>query len=371
MPGATSALSRRTALFDEHVALGADMRAYAWAGMAMPWSYRTSVAAEQRAVRERCGLTDASQLQVVSVCGPGAVACMERLVPRRIGDLPVGASRFSVVLSRFGRICDEALIMRLDEREFWISHGCGATRAQLGKIVDAADVRVTPRGDTHVLALQGPSSLQVLSRAANLDLADLPFLGHRRVSLRGRPVVVSRTGFTGELGFEIFCDAEDAVMLWRLLQATGGPVGLTPYGYRCVDLLRIEAGFLLYPVDLSMAGSLREAGLAWLVRDKVADYVGRDKVERASGSVTHRFAGVRLRGALEVARGAGLRRGEREIGVVTSSAFSPASGDTLCIARVEQEALQDDAQVDVASTPNGVGRLVALPHRARRGGARL
>jgi aminomethyltransferase len=355
---------RRTALFDEHVALGADMGAYTWAGMALPWSYHTPLAEEQRAVHERAGLADVSQLQLVSVRGPRAAAVLEQLVPRRIADLHVGSSRFSVVLSRFGRICDEGLVMRFADDEFWISHGCGATRAQLAKVVEAmsaADVRITPLDDTHVLSVQGPSSLAVLAPLASVDLGALPFLGHQRVRLGDRPVVVSRSGFTGELGFEIFCAATDAVPLWRLLLGSGAPLGLTPYGYACIDLLRLEAGFPLYPVDFAMLPSLWEAGLGWLVRDKVLDYVGRTAVEQAKGTATHRLAGVRISGPADLPRGVGLQRGEHMIGVVTSSAFSPASGETLCLARVETDALTSDAPVAVPGAPRAAGQLLALP----------
>ena len=365
-PARTTA--RRTALYDEHVALGADMAAYTWAGMAMPWSYRTPLAEEQRAVRERAGLADVSQLQILSVRGPGAAACLERLLPRPIADMATGSSRFSALLSRFGKICDEAIVMRLPEDEFWISHGCGATRAQLAKLVDSgdfADVQVTPLDGMHVLSVQGPSSLSVLAPLASADLGELPFLGHRRVTLGGRGVIVSRSGFTGELGYEVLCAASDAVPLWRSILATGAPLGLLPYAYRCVDLLRIEAGFTLYPADLAVVPSLWEAGLGWLVRDKITEYVGRESVARAKTSATHRFAGVRIEGAAEITRGAAVRRGQRPIGVVTSSATSPASGETLCIVHVEKDAPLD-ALVDVATAPMEAGRLVALPFRQRR-----
>jgi aminomethyltransferase len=344
------------------------MEAYTWAGMAMPWSYRSSLSEEQRAVRELAGLADVSQLQLVSVRGPGAVACLERLVPRRIVDMAVGSSRFTVLLSRFGRICDEAIVLRVSEDELWLSHGCGATRLQLAKLVasgEAPHVRLDPLDDMHVLSVQGPSSAEVLAPLAREDLGDLPFLGHRRTILGSHPVLVSRSGFTGELGFEIFCRASEAVPLWRLLLATGAPFGLVPYGYRCVDLLRIEAGFTLYPSDLGGVSSVWEAGLGWLVRDKVGDYVGREAVAQAKTSTTHRFAGVRVDGGVEIARGTPVRRGERTIGVVTSSAISPASGETLCLAHVELDALRM-APVDIGAIETA--QLVPLPFRPRRGG---
>lgn len=364
--------SRRTMLYDEHVALGAAMTDYQWAGMAMPWSYRTSLAQEQRAVREQAGLADVSQLRVVKVAGAGAVACLERLLPRRVDDMAVGTSRFSVVLSRFGRICDEAIVLRIDADEVWISHGCGATRAQLARLVEAgevSDVAIAHLDDVHALSLQGPASLQVLAALASTAavLESLPFLAHRRIMVAGASVLVARSGFTGELGFELFCAGADVVVLWRALIEAGTPLGLVPYSYRCVDLLRIEAGFTLYPVDLAVAASLWDANLGWQVRDKRADYVGKEAVARARAVVAPKrsFAGLRLPGDHTIARGATVQRAERVIGVVTSSAWSPASNETLCIVHVDEAERAGEAAASVAEA---TGQLVRLPFRERRGG---
>ncbi len=340
--------------------------------MALPWSYRTSLAEEQRAVRERAGLADVSQLQVLSVTGPGAVDCLERLLPRRIADMPISTMRFSVVLSRFGRIVDEAMILRLRADAFWISHGCGTTRAQLHKLVEAgevANVTIDALDDLHVLSLQGPRSLPVLAALAPPEAAleELPFLAHRRVTLGAASLLVTRSGFTGELGFELFCASNDVVALWRSLLQVGAPEGLVPYAYRCLDLLRIEAGFTLYPVDLAIASSLWEADLGWMVRDKTADYVGSAALMRAKAapSTTRRFAGLRFGGEQAIARGTMVQRDARDIGVVTSSAYAPASAETLCLVHVDALELGRAEPVQVGHTE---GTLQRLPFRERRGG---
>ncbi len=348
---------RRSALHAEHVRLGADMGRYAWAGMAMPWDYGAPLADEQRAVRERAGLVDTSQLQVVSVRGPGAVACLERLVPRRIEDMAPGISRYSVVLSRFGRIYDEALILRLDRDHFWISHGCGGTQKQLAKL--GGEVEVEPLSDLHVLAVQGPSSAELLAPLVDGPLG-LPLLAHRPATLAGHPVRLSRTGFTGELGFEVFCAATDVGSLWAALLDQG----LLPYGYRCVDLLRVQAGFLLHPTDLSLAGSIWEAGFGWLIRGKQAEFIGHEAVARARGAARHRFVGVRRPGERAVARGCPVLRSGQPVGVVTSAAYSPASDETLCIARVDRA----ESGVGSVSLGSVLGGLTELPFRARRTG---
>ncbi|GDX80657.1 aminomethyltransferase [Deltaproteobacteria bacterium] len=312
------------------------MSAYAWAGMAMPWTYPTSLAQEQAAVRQAAGLADASQLQVLRVSGGGSVDVLERLFPRPIHDMQPRTCRFSVALSRFGRIIDDAILLRFAETEFWIVHGCGTTLAQIQKL--GGDVVIEPLQDKHVLSVQGPRSLAAIAPLTDVELGDLPHLAHRSLRLSGCPVVVSRTGFTGERGYEVYCDAADAVPLWRALRQAGEPEGLLPYGYRCIDLLRIEAGFTLYPADLGMASSIWELGLGWLVSGKEADFVGREAVERARGQESSRLAGIRYPGETPMPRGAAVRLDGRDVGVVTSSAYSPALEETLCIARVRRDA---------------------------------
>ncbi|MCP4810764.1 MAG: aminomethyl transferase family protein [Proteobacteria bacterium] len=314
---------------------------------------RTALYEEQTAVRERAGLVDTSQLQVVSVCGPQAVAGLERLLPRRVDDMLPGTSRFSVVLSRFGRVYDEALVMRLDAETFWICHGSGGTKKSLAKLgVDAE-----PLEDLHVLALQGPDSARALAPLLDRSL-ELAFLGHRPAVLGGHPVRLSRTGFTGELGFEVFCSSADVLPIWRMLLAEG----LVPYGYRCVDLLRIEAGFLLHPTDLGLVGSIWDAGLGWLVRGKEADFTGREAVERGRGQAKHRLVGVRCAGEHVITRGDAIQRSGEDAGLITSAAYSPASDETLCIARVGR----DEPRSGPVTCGEASGVVTGLPFRARR-----
>ena len=309
---------RRSPLHDEHVALGAALD-YAWAGMTLPRSYG-SLEAEHAAVRHAVGLNDASQLQVVEVAGPGCVGRLEELLPRPVEDMAVGWSRFSVVLSRRGRVFDELVLMRLGPERFWLVHGAGGTQRQLGRLGLAFEV--LPLG---VLAVQGPGSASLLGA-----LVEPPGRwGHRRAALAGREVLVSGSGFTGEQGFELFCAAEDAPAVWSAVTAAGA----RPYGYDCVELLRLEAGLPLYPADL-LVGSLWELGLGWLTRGKVADYVGRAAVEAARGQSAWELA--RIEGPGTAQRGEELVRDGEVVGTVTSWAARPWQGDGVGLARVRQ-----------------------------------
>jgi aminomethyltransferase len=332
----------------------------------MPWTYRTTLAAEQRTVREGVGLADVSQLCVMRVAGPEAVACLEALVPRRIEDMPVGTTRYTVVLSRFGRFADEALIMRLAADEFWVSHGCGTAQTQLARLADDREVTVALLEDLQVLSLQGPRARDVLASLVDPPIEAIPHLGHRHTVIAGHPVLLSRTGFTGEPGFEIYCPRDRVVDLWREFHHAGRAVDLMAYGYQALDLLRIEAGFMLYPVDFAGYSSLWEVGLGWLLRDKQTDFVGRSAVLAAEGQDLYRVAGIETPGKARLLSGTRLTVDGDEVGVVTSSAYSPAHDAVLSIARIRRAARVAAVQIESCTGQGPMARLVELPFRPRR-----
>lgn len=324
-----------------------------WAGMAMPWAYPCGLVEEHRAVRQRVGLCDASQLQVVRLRGPDAVGTLEQLLPRRVEDMAVGSSRFSLVLSRFGRIFDETLVMRVGAEEFLLSHGCGGTQRQLCKAGASFEVL-----DRCVLALQGPASEALLQ--ALCGPLELPFLGHRPVLLAGSEVLLSRSGFTGELGFELFCEPSDAVGLWRTLLQEGEGLGLLPFGYHCVDRLRIEAGYTLYPNDLATV-SLWEAGLGWLLRGKTEDFTGREAVLRQRSEARRVVVGVRME--RELPRGTPVFREGQRVGELSSSAG--LEEEALGLACIQREAFEEGLEVQIG---DHAGRLARRPFIPRRTG---
>ncbi len=351
-------LRRRTALWEEHEALGGDMGAYSWSGMALPWSYRSDVADEYAAVRRGVGVADASQLRVVELSGRGATAALEALVPVAVGTMPLGTSRFTVFLNRRGRVVDEAIVMRHEADRYWVSHGPGTA----SELLVAAFPASRPLDGLHALAVQGPRSQGLLERGLDAPLHDLAAMAHRPAHLWGKAATLSRTGFTGELGFEIFGPGDVIVDCWRRLLGAGA----VPYAYRTVDLLRVEVGFPVYPVDLAPLGSLWEASLGWLLRGKEHDFVGRLATGGSRAVLTHRLLGVGFPGFPRVPRGTRLRVGGDVVGVVTSSAQSPAAEATLCVARLVTAAAPG-TPVTLADGPSQiVGTVQELPFRPRR-----
>jgi len=298
------------------------MEAYQWAGVAMPWRYARPLAEEHAAVRHRCGIVDASQLRVLEVVGPGSGAVLDTTLSRRVSGLRPGTSRHALVHNRRGRVADELIALRLDADRYWLSTGAGCTRVRLAEL----GVVAVERDDLHVIAVQGPGSAAVLGR-----LVDASGLGpgeHRPVG----GVRVARAGFTGELGFELYLDGADAVETWRALLAAGAEA----YGYACVDLLRIEAGFLLYPNDLSPVGAPPGA----------------------------RVGGLLAPGPESVPRGTVVHLGGAPVGLVTSSAYGPVQDAVLCLALLAPPAL--DRHDTVGLGEGREGRLVGLPFVERR-----
>lgn len=278
-----------------------------------------------------------------------------------------GTTRFSVLLSPAGRIVDETLIMRLGLDDFWLSHGCGSAQTQLATLAQGRNMRVETCQDMHVLSLQGPRAHRVLEAVVECSLPDVPAMGHRRTQLAGRAVVLSRTGFTGEDGFEIFCRKEDAITLWRELLGPTKSSPVTAYGYACIDLLRIEAGFTLFPSDLAFARSIWEAGLGWLVRDKHADFVGREAAFAAARKGEHVIVGARSPGEHPLTLRKQVSLHGEPVGIVTSSAYSPMDNEVLSILRVRRRALEG-VEACVLESVTGIPlRVSPLPFRPRRG----
>ncbi len=325
------------------------MGAYQWAGVAMPWRYDRPLAQERAAVRERCGIVDASQLRVIELDGPDSADILERLLPRAVSDMPTGTSRYSVVLNRRGRIVDELLCLRIQPERFWLSAGAGSTRERLAEL----GATMVERDDLHVLAVQGPRSAQIVGSVA--DTTGLAPGDHREA---GPELRIARAGFTGEQGYELYLPADAALATWRALVEAGAE----PYGYATVDLLRIEAGFLLYPNDLAPLGGPADAGLGWLGRGKTSTFTGREATEGRTAQA--RIGGILAPGAMPVPRGTGVSLDGELLGRVTSSAYSPAEGAVLCLAQL---ATSTAGRRDTVGLGDGRwGQLVALPFVTRR-----
>jgi aminomethyltransferase len=271
---AASQSLRQTPFHDIHVALGAKMVPFA--GFEMPVQYPTGITLEHKAVRERCGLFDVSHMGEFEVRGPGAVDLVSYVTTNDVAALAVGQVHYSTILNERGTIEDDCLVYGFADRLMVVVNASNREKDFELFQRHAARFDCTLEDisdDIALLALQGPIAARVLQPLVNVDLAAIRYYHFAEGEVAGAKAVISRTGYTGEDGFELYFDADDARRVWDALIATGE---VTPAGLGCRDTLRLEMGMALYGNDIDDTVTPLEANLGWLVKLKKGDFVGRE-----------------------------------------------------------------------------------------------
>ena len=314
----------RTPLYPAHVAAGARMVPFA--GWEMPVQYR-GIIEEHRAVRTHAGLFDVSHMGEVELRGPGALALAQRLVTNDVERLAPGQALYSPMCAPDGGIIDDLLVYRMGDRLMLVVNAAN-TAEDLAWIREhaGADAQVADRTtDIALLALQGPRGQEILQRLTPVTLSALRYYWFRQdIEVAGRRALVSRTGYTGEDGFEIYVDARDAVQLWTALLDAGRASGLQPAGLGARDTLRLEAGYLLHGTDIDKTTTPLEAGLGWTVKFGKGEFIGEEVLEaQKEEGITRRLIGFTLTEKAIARHGFPIRREGTNIGRVTSGSFGP------------------------------------------------
>ena len=274
---AASAL-KRTPLFDIHVAAGA--RIVPFAGYEMPVQYPTGISAEHQAVRTACGLFDVSHMGEFLVTGPEAVEFVNAVTTNDVAALAFGQVHYSTILNDRGTIEDDCLVYRFADRLMMVVNASNAAKdlAHIQRALPRFDARLDDRSDDYaLLALQGPPAMDILQPLTVTDLGEIRYYHFSEGLIDGMPAIISRTGYTGEDGFELYVANEYAADMWHALTAAGG---VTPCGLGARDTLRLEMGMALYGNDIDDTVTPLEANLAWLVKLKKGDFTGRDALVR-------------------------------------------------------------------------------------------
>src|SRR3989440_150793 len=265
---------QRTPLYEIHVALGAKMVPFA--GFEMPVQYPTGITAEHKAVREKAGLFDVSHMGEFIVRGPQAVDFVNYVTTNDVAALNPGQAQYSTILREDGTIVDDCLVYRSEGRVLMVVNGSNIDKdfAHISRYIDRFDATLENiSDDIALLALQGPEAAKILQQHTDTDLSRIKYYEFATGTVAGvEKVYISRTGYTGEDGFEVYFPSEHAPTIWNALTASGE---VTPAGLGARDSLRLEMGMALYGNDLDDTTTPLEASLAWLVKLKKADFVGR------------------------------------------------------------------------------------------------
>lgn len=364
---------KETALAAEHGALGASFTDFG--GWRMPLKY-TSELDEHHAVRQRAGLFDLSHMGQVRVVGPGAARFLNTALVGNFAAVDVGKAKYSLICDDHGGMLDDLIGYRVDEQEFLIVPNAAnrevVVRALEERLeafaaagVAAEDVEIWDEsGAISLLAVQGPRSEAIISSVVRVDetsiVEELGYYASTTVTIGGQEVLLARTGYTGEDGFELFLPGEFAGALWRALLEAGSDFGLVPCGLASRDSLRLEAGMPLYGNELSTGRTSLEAGLRVVAFSKEESFVGRAALQQGRATGLGKTTGQRLVGLKGLGRRAGRagypvlmpqrdqEGGEaRQVGVVTSGQPSPTLGYPIAMAYVDVAQAEPGTRLDV------------------------
>jgi aminomethyltransferase len=314
----------RTSLYAVHVAAGG--RIVPFAGWELPVQY-AGISEEHQAVRTRAGLFDVSHMGEVRLEGTEALAAVQRLITNDAARLTVGQGLYSPMCLPSGGIVDDLTVFRVGEQAYHLVVNA-ATRAKDVAWIREHAGRATVRDlsdELALLALQGPRAAAILEGAGGGQAASLPFFHITEgVSIGGVPCTVSRTGYTGEDGFEIACAWDRAPGVWAALMDAGARHGLVPVGLGARDTLRLEAGMMLYGNDIDETTTPLEAPLGWTVKWDKGDFIGREALARQKATgVSRRLAGFEAAARAIPRPHYAIAADGRPVGVVTSGTFSP------------------------------------------------
>jgi aminomethyltransferase len=331
---------RRTPLYDRHVALGARMVPFA--GWEMPVQY-ASILDEHRTVRSAIGLFDLSHMGELAISGTEALAFVRYAVASDPGTLEAGQAQYSMLCAADGGVIDDLICYRTDQGYLLVCNAANRDTvvAHLGDLLRHGDFDavIDDRSDqTALIAPQGPRAAELLGTLTDLDLASLGYYRSLRGKVAGIDCLVARTGYTGEDGFELFCDPRRAVALWDALLEAGVPLGLKPAGLGSRDTLRLEAGMPLYGNELDREHNPFEANLGRVVKLEKGEFVGRAALQAVQQTGPRRkLIGVVMRETAIPRHGYPVRIAGAEVGSVTSGTASPTLDEKIAMAYVPAE----------------------------------
>jgi aminomethyltransferase len=355
---------KKTAFYDIHVSLGAKMVEFA--GFAMPIQYQ-GIIAEHKRVRNTVGVFDVTHMGEFEVHGADAFAFVQRMTTNDVGRLVEGGVQYSAMCYDDGGIVDDLLVYHCGsylqlvvnasnlskDYEWLLSHLTG-------------DVRLVDRSDeTSLLAVQGPRSIETLQKLTSVDLASMQYYTFVRGTIAGIECLISRTGYTGETGFELYfpADVSTGKTIWDAIFDAGTEFDIEPIGLGARDTLRLEVGFCLYGNDIDQTTNPLEAKLGWITKLQKGDFIGREALLRAKeGGLSRNLVGLTTEGKAFPRHGYPIALGGMECGVVTSGTMSPMLEKGIAMGYVPLTSAKPGSVVDIMIRNQAVpATVVPLP----------
>jgi aminomethyltransferase len=340
-------LWRHSKLAHRHAAIGGELED--WNGMGTAWFYDHTperAKADYEAIRTKAGLMDVSGLKKCHVTGKDAAYVIDRCTTRNVEKIAPGRAIYAAMLNADGKFIDDCVIYHLAVNSWMVVIGTGTGMESLTAVAAGKDCSVLFDDDLHDMSFQGPLSVDILAKEIPA-IRDLAYFGIMQTRLYGRDVMISRTGYTGERGYEIFCRGKDAVHLWDSILDAGKDLGVRPCQFSTLDMLRIESYLLFYPGDNSetfpfenepCGDTLWELGLEFTVSPGKIGFIGAENHYALEGKERIKIYGVKLADSMaRMDMGARVMQGDKDVGVITYGLSSELHSYSVAIARLSPD----------------------------------
>jgi len=323
--------------------------------MPTAWTYASDLASHHVAIRTKAGLMDVSGLKKLHLVGPHASAILDYLTTRDVSKITPGRSAYACFLNEAGKFIDDGILYRTGPNSWFVVHGSGAAHQALSAAAAGRNAALLFDDDLLDLSLQGPLAVDYLQKHVPF-IRELKYFHHVQTTLFKKSVMISRTGYTGERGYEIFCKAEDAALIWDTILEEGAAMGIIPCAFTALDLLRTESYLLFYPYDNSEmypfeneahGDTLWELGLDFTVSPGKTGFRGAEEHYRLQGKERFKIFGVLLDSIEAAEPGDPLYADDRKIGVITCPMVSTLTGKSMAIARMDVEFAVQGSKISV------------------------
>ncbi|HDG68515.1 MAG TPA: glycine cleavage system aminomethyltransferase GcvT [candidate division Zixibacteria bacterium] len=329
---------KKTPLYPKHIL--AHAKIVEFAGFLMPMFYE-GIVPEHKAVRQNVGVFDVSHMGEFYISGPGALEFIQKMTTNDASRLSEWQAQYSTMLYDHGGIVDDLLVYRLPDRYLLVVNAANIDKdfEWLKSHLPESGVELHNASDEVAqIAIQGPRAQDVLQKLVNYDLEQIKYYHAAELDVAGERMLVSRTGYTGEDGFELYMKPEVAGKIWDALLEAGEPFGIKPCGLGARDTLRLEMKYALYGNDIDETTNPYEAGLGWIVKLEKGDFIGREAIIDAKAKgLKRKLVCLELQERGFPRHGYKVFREGKEVGVVTSGTFSPMLNKGIALAYVPRE----------------------------------
>jgi len=359
---------KRTPLFESYKEFGG--KTIDFGGWELPVQF-SSIKEEHEAVRTRAGLFDVSHMGEIEVKGTDSLDYLQRMMTNDISRLINGAAQYTAMCYENGGTVDDLLVYKLADNHYLLVVNASNIDKDYQWLNDHAERDVTLEnlsGNIAQLALQGPLAEKVLQKLSSTDLSQIGvFKFQQGIEINGKKVLVSRTGYTGEDGFEIYCESKDAAELWHAILAAGKQEGILPCGLGARDTLRFEANLALYGQELSPDISPLEAGIGFAVKLNKEAFIGKEAlVKQKENGILKKSVGIEMIDRGIPRHGYPVYKGEKLIGVVTTGTQSPTLKKNVGLALISTENSELNSEVEVEIRGKRVkAKVVSTPFYKR------